>query len=163
VGVRHHHARDVVHVAEDEVRGLAAYAGEGEQFVHGGGDPAAEVVHQLPGAEHDVPGLGVVKSAGVDVLLHVRDLRLRQGPERGIAGIERRGDLVDPLIRTLGGQPGGEQQLVILVVVQRTEIRRGRAPERLDDGNNILFRFIATPLWTMIPQYREKSRRFFLR
>ena len=48
---------------------------------------------------------------------------------------------VDPLIRTLGGQPDGEEKLVVLVILQGAQRVGIELLQRLDDGNDILFLF----------------------
>ena len=132
VGVAHI-GRLAEHVPKDEVRGLAAHAGETRQGLHGAGDLAAVFVNELSGAGDDVPGLAVEKTAGADVLAHLCRIRLREALQRGEAGIEGGGHLVDPLVGALGGQAHREQQLIVFLILQRAQPVRIDALERLND------------------------------
>ena len=105
------------HVPQNQIGGLAPHAGKAGQFLHGAGDSAAVFIHQLLGTGHDVPGLAVVKAAGVDVFAHLRRIRLGKALQRGEAGVQRRGHLVHPLVCALGGHAHREQQLVVLFIL----------------------------------------------
>jgi hypothetical protein len=118
VGVAHV-AVLAVDIAEDEVGGLAPYAGEGQEVVHGVGHPAAKAFQQLLRRGDNVTRLGAPEAAGLDVgayLVHVGAGEVLQG---GVTGEEGGGDEVHPCIGALSRQPDGEQQLVVLAVVQR--------------------------------------------
>ena len=121
MGVRHHHAGGLVDISQDQIGGLAPHAGQPEQFFHGSGYPAAVLLHQHPGGGHDIPRLGPEKAGGVDVRLHLGHVGAGQVFQGRVAGEEGGRDLVHPLVGTLGGQTGGEEQLVVLAVVQRAQ------------------------------------------
>ena len=121
VGVRHHYAGGVVHVAQNQVGGLAAHTGQLEQLLHGVGHPAAVLLHQHAGGGYNVPGLGPEEAGGMDIGFHLGGVGLGQRLQGGKAGKEGGSDHVDPLIGTLGGQTHGKEQLVGLGVLERTE------------------------------------------
>ena len=70
--------------------------------------------------------------------LHVGRLCLRQGLQGGEAGEEGGGHLIDPLIGALGGEAGGKEKLIVLLVLQGTDTIRVQVFECLDNGVNIL-------------------------
>ncbi len=74
----------------------------------------------------------------MDVGLHVGRLCLRQGLQGGEAGEEGGGHLIDPLIGALGGEAGGKEQLIVLLVLQGTDAIGIQVFECLDNGVNIL-------------------------
>ena len=76
------------------------------------------------GAGHDVPRLRVVKAAGADVFLDFLHVGFRKGLQRRKALKKRRSYHIHPLVRTLGGQTHGKQQLVVLPPVERA-VREG--------------------------------------
>lgn len=80
----------------------------------------------------------------MDVGLHVGRLCLRQGLQGGEAGEEGGGHLIDPLIGALGGEAGGKEQLIVLLVLQGTDAIGIQVFECLDNGVNILEFFIKT-------------------
>lgn len=86
-----------------------------------------------------------------------------QGLQGGEAAIESGGDLIDPLVGTLGGQPGGKEKLVILLVLQGADSVRIQGLERLYNGDDILLAFHNVSLFRLcigniISQIVEKSR-----
>ena len=138
VGVGHHHAGGVVHVPQNQVGGLPPHAGELQQVLHGVGDPPAIIPNQHLGGQNDVLGLGPEKAGGVDVLLHLGDLGVCQRLQGGEPGIQRRGHLVHPLVGTLGGQPDGKQELIVLFIVQGADAVRVEHLQLLYNGADIL-------------------------
>ena len=142
VGVGHHHAGGMVHVPQNQVGGLPAHSGELQQVLHGVGDPAAVVPDQHLRGQDNILGLGPEKAGGMDVLLHLRNLRLRQGLQGGEAGVEGGGHLVHPLVGALGGQADGEKQLVVLAVLQGTDPVRVQGLQLLHNGADIFGGFI---------------------
>ena len=141
MGVGHHHAGDVVDVPLDEVGRLASHPGQAQQVVHPGGHLPPVLLQQHPGGADDVPGLAVVKAAGADELLHLLHRALCEGLQGGEPGVEGGGDLVHPFVGALGGQPHGEEQLIVLLVSQGADAV-GVAPlQSLHDGADLLRRF----------------------
>jgi len=61
----------------------------------------------------------VVKAAGADDLLKLREIGPREGLERRIFFVEDRRDEVYPRVRALGGEPRRKQQLPGLFIVER--------------------------------------------
>ena len=111
----------VINVPQDEVRRLPSHAGQTRELLHGAGDLPVKALQQLPGAADQVPGLPVEEAAGADIGLHLLRLRLGEALQRREAGEERRRHLVYPGIGTLGREPHGEEQLIILLVLQGAE------------------------------------------
>ena len=81
------------------------------------------------------------KAGGADVLLHLVHVGPGQGLQGGEAGKQGGGDLVDPLVGTLGGQTHGEEQLVVLAVVQRADSLGIGLLEALYNGQHVLLCF----------------------
>ena len=139
VGVRNHHAGHMIYIAQDQVGGLAAHAGQLQQVLHIVGHLPAELLQHHPGGGHDVPCLGTEKAGGVDVLLHLAHIGPGQGLQGGEAAEQGGGHLVDALIGALRGQPDREQQLIGLGVVQGTDPFRIEFFQLLYDGAHIGF------------------------
>ena len=127
-----------MNIAQNKVGGFSAHPGQGEQLLHGARHLAMELFQQHAGGKDNVLGLGPEKAAGVDVGLHVGRLCLRQGLQGGEAGEEGGGHLIDPLIGALGGEAGGKEQLIVLLVLQGTDAIGIQVFECLDNGVNIL-------------------------
>ena len=138
VGIRHHDARRVMDVAQDQVGGLPAHAGEAEQLLHGSGDLPAELGQEHPGGQDDVPGLGTEETAGVDTGLHILRLRCGQSLQRREPGKETGRDLVDPLVGALGRETGGKEQLVILLISKGADAVWIEAFQLLNDGADFI-------------------------
>ena len=130
-----------VDITQDEVSGLAAHAGQGQQVLHIVGYLAAEPRQQLLGGGHDVPGLGPPEAAGLDVPAHLVHIGGGEGLQRGVACKQSRCHQIHPGVRTLRRQTYGKQQLVVLAVIQGA----GRVGVQLlqcrDDGGDLLCRF----------------------
>ena len=118
------------HVPQNQIGGLSPHAGEGGEFLHGAGNLAAVPLHQLLGAGHDIPGLSVVEAAGVDVFARPRlGSASAKALQRREAGVTAPGvTMIDPRVGALGGQPHGEEQLVILLILQGAQPRPDTAP-----------------------------------
>ena len=84
----------------------------------------------------------------MDVLLHLRHIRLGQRLQGGEPCKEGRRYLVDPLVGALRRQPHGEEQLVVLLIFQRADSLRVEPLELLHNGQHGLFLFchIRSPL-----------------
>ena len=108
VGIHNGAAGDMEHIAEDQVGGLAPDAGESGKFFHGGRDLTVMLFQQDFGTRHNIPGFGMIEAAGMDILLHLGDIGYGEIFQSGIAGKEGRSDLIDALIRTLGGETNGK-------------------------------------------------------
>ena len=138
--VHDHRSGGFEHVAEYQVCGLAPHAGQLEQLFHRAGHLAAVLYEQYLGALDYVPRLGVVEAAGLDVLLYLGHIRLGKGLQRGETLKERRGYLVHALVRALRGQADGEQQLIVLAVVERAHRGGVFFFETADDLQNLFRR-----------------------
>ena len=143
VGVAHI-AVGAVDIAQDQVGGLAAYAGQGEKVIHVVRHPAAEALHQHLRCGHDIAGFGAPEAAGMDIGAHLVHIGGGEGLQRGVAGEQGGRDQIHAGIGTLGGQTDGEQKLVILLIVQRAQRVRVQLLQRRDDGGDLLFRLHVT-------------------
>ena len=108
MGIHNGAAGDMEHVTEDQVGGLAADAGKGGELLHGGRDLTVMLFQQDFGTRHNIPGFGMIEAAGMDILLHFRDVGGCKVFQGGIAGKESWGDLIDTLIRALGSETNGK-------------------------------------------------------
>jgi hypothetical protein len=133
VGIHNGTAGDMKHIAKDQVGGLAADAGKGGELLHGGRDLTVMLFQQNFGARHNIPGFGMIEAAGVDILLHLGDVGGSKVFQGGIAGKEGRGDLIDALIRTLGGKANREEKLVGFGIIEGTVGLRVFRKEETDD------------------------------
>lgn len=98
-------------VAEDDIGGLASDSGQGGEGGHGAGDMAVVEFADLRGGGADVAGFVAEESGGVDEGF---ELFLRDGGKGlggGAADEEGGGDHVDPLVRALRGEDGGDEEL----------------------------------------------------
>ena len=113
------------HAAHDVGR-LAPDPRQGDQILDGGRHLAGEALDQRLGHPQQAAGLGPEEPAGVDQLLDGSRLGTGQRHRGRIGGEHRRGDLVDGLVRALGGQDGGDQQLERVFVIELAKLL-GRA------------------------------------
>ena len=136
MGIHHHRTGDPVKVSQQQVRRFAPDPRQLQQLFHAVGYFPAVLVQQDNGALDNVPGLGAEKAAGMDQFLYFGDVGFGKGLQRRKAGEERGGNLIHPFIRTLGGEPDGEQQFIILPVIQGTDgfrIFRQQTPDDFID------------------------------
>ena len=89
------------------------------EVVHGVGHPAAEAFQQLLRRGDDVTRLGAPEAAGLDVGAYLVHVGAGEVLQRRVTGKEGGGDEVHPCVGALSRQTDGEQQLVVLAVVQR--------------------------------------------
>ena len=82
------------------------------------GQLAAVHLQNPPAHADDALGLGVVKAAGPDILLQLRQFCIGKRLQGGILFKEGSCDNVHPGIRTLGRQPCSNHQLVGLLIMQ---------------------------------------------
>ena len=141
MGVRHHNARDMKDVALNEIGRLPPYAGQAQQVLHLTGDLSVVFRKQHLGALHHVPALAPEKAAGVDVLPHLLRIRLGKGLEGWKTPVEGRRHLVHPLVRTLGGEPDGKEQLIVLLILQGAQGVRIALLQCVNDRPDCLFCF----------------------
>ena len=109
---------EVESVTENHISGLSAHAGELVEMFHGPRNLAAVILDQGGGAAADRFGLGAEESGGADEAFELggRDLSKMLG--RG-AALEKGGcDFVDPVIRALGREDGGDEELEGILVVE---------------------------------------------
>ena len=137
-------ARLAVHVPQDQVGGFAAHAGQPQQVLHIVRHPAAEIRQQHLRRGHDIPGLGPPEAAGLDICTYLVHIGGGKGLQRGIAGKQRRRHQIDPRVGALRRQTHGEQQLIVLLIVQRTQRVRVQRLQRRDNGADLFLRLHAT-------------------
>ena len=131
----------MVHVPQDQVGRLPAHPGQLQQLLHGVRHPPSVVPQKHLGGQHDVLRLGPEKAGGVDVPLHLRDVRLRQRLQGRESGIEGRCHLVHPLIGALSRQTHREQQLIVLSVIQRADPIRVELLQPIDNAPDLFYGF----------------------
>ena len=113
--------RDARHAesrAENDVRRLAAHAGQRDQFLHRGRYLAVVQFHKLPAAGEDALSFVAEKARRLDHFLQLALLRRRERVSIGIAGKQGGRDAIDALIRALRRQNRGNEQLQRIGVVQ---------------------------------------------
>ena len=130
-----------VDVAQNQVGRLAAHAGQRQQVLHVVGDLSAEPRQQLLGGGHDVPRLGPPEAAGLDAAAYLVHIGISERLQRGIALEQRRRYQIYPGIGTLGCQPHGKQQLIVLAVIQRTGCIGVQLLQCRDDSGDLLCGF----------------------
>ena len=118
MGIANHAAGNPIEIAQQQIGGFPAHAGKPEQLLHGARDLAMKFGKQHLTGQHNVPGLVLIEAAGADIVFHIGNVRVCHGLQRGVGGKQGRGDLIDPGVGALGGQPDGDHQLIVLFVVQ---------------------------------------------
>lgn len=118
MGIYHEPLVDIKTVTQHDIGGLATHTGESGELVDGARDLAAVVFNQCLGTADDILGLVLVKSSGTDDFFHLPLIRLSKLFRSREALKQVRGDHVDPHVRALGGQDGGDQELKGGFVVQ---------------------------------------------
>ena len=79
-------AGDLINIAKQKICRLAPYAGKGQKLFHCAGHPAAEFFPQRLTGEDNIARLVLIKPAGADVFLDLRDIRVGKCIERREAG-----------------------------------------------------------------------------
>ena len=74
----------------------------------------------------------------MDVGLKVLRLRRGQSLQGRELGKEGRGHLVNPLVGALGGETGGKEKFIILLVLQGADAVWVKLFQRLDNGADVL-------------------------
>ena len=97
-------------VAEDDVGGFAADAGELDEFVHGLRDVSAMLVDEEPAAGADVFGLGAVEADGAEVVLEGGGIGLGVVARGAVFFEEGGGDFIDLHVGALRGEDGGDEE-----------------------------------------------------
>ena len=79
-------AGDLINIAKQKICRLAADTGKGQKFFHCAGHLAAELFAQRLTGEDNVARLVLIKPAGADVFLNLRDIRVGKCVQRREAG-----------------------------------------------------------------------------
>jgi len=124
-----------VDVAKDQIGGLAAYTGQTQQILHVIRNFAVEAFQQHLGAGDHILCLGAPKAAGMDILAHLLHIGLSKCLKGRKAGEQGRGNQINPGVGTLGSQTNGEEQFIVLTVIQRA---LGAGIELFQSGNDFL-------------------------
>ena len=114
-------AGSFVKIAQQQIRSFSANTGKRQERFHRAGNLAAVFFAQQLACQNDVARLVLVKPAGTDIVLDLRDIRIGKGVEGREARKKRGRDFVDALVGTLGRQPHGDHQLIVLFVLQRAD------------------------------------------
>lgn len=96
---------------KDDVRGLAADAGQAEKVLHAARHLAVESRDDLARCADDAFGLGPEKSTRVDVGFELAGRERSERLRRGELPEQRRGDQIDARVRALRRQNDSDQQL----------------------------------------------------
>ena len=118
MGVAHHAAGHLVDVPQQQVGGFPPHTGQPQQLFHGAWDLAAKIGEQHLAGQYNISGLVLVKPAGAHIVFHIPDVRVCHGFQGGIGSEQGGGDLIDPGVGALGGEPDGDHQLIVLVILQ---------------------------------------------
>ena len=162
MGIHNDGTGNTIEIPENKIRGFPANAGEPHKLFHGVGDPAAVFFQKGNGTVDDIPRLGVIEAAGVNIALHLCNVGLRKGLQ-GRKTLKQGGrDHVDALVRALCGETYGEKQLIVLSVVQRADCLRVLGEQAPD---NFIYLFLcahgnasAQRLSVMFPPHSMVSR-----
>ena len=118
MGVHHDAFGKVEGIAEDDVGGFPAHAGELVEMFHGPRNLAAVIFDQGGGAAADGFGLGAEESGGADEAFELGGRDFGKMLSCG-AALEKGGrDFIDPVIRALGGEDRGNEELEGILVVE---------------------------------------------
>ena len=98
----HHDAGLMVDISPDHIGGLSPHARKGGQLLQRTGYLSAEPLYQVLTAGNDVFGLVMVKTRGMDILLQLLLVRLREVLHAPVLLKKIPGDDVHPGIRALG-------------------------------------------------------------
>ena len=114
MGVDHDALGKVEGIAEDYVGGFPAHAGKLVEMFHGLRDLSAVILDQAGGTTADGFGLGAEEAGRAN-----EAFQFGRGDFGKVFGCsaalkKRRGDLVDPFIRALGGEDGGDEELEVV-------------------------------------------------
>src|SRR5947199_2271554 len=120
-------------VPQHHVGRLPPHPGERHQGLHGVRHLAAVLGHEGHTEILQGPRLVAVETGLADHLLQLREVRRGEVAGRGVAPEERRGDLVDLLVRALGGQDGRHQELEGALEVEGDPGPRKLPPEPRQD------------------------------
>ena len=121
VRVANDRAGSFVKIAQQQIRSFSANTGKRQERFHRAGNLAAVFFAQQLAGEDDVTCFVLVKPAGTDIVLDLRDICIGKGVEGWEARKKRGRDFVDALVGTLGRQPHGDHQLIVLFVLQRAD------------------------------------------
>ncbi len=127
------HPRLSVYVTQQEIGDLPPYPGQSKQGFHVVRHQAVIHPHQDVAGRFDALRLGVVQAAGTDNGLDGGQIRLGHGFRRGEGGEQLPADQVHPGVGTLSGEPHGEQQLIVLFILQGAEGVGVEALQRFHD------------------------------
>ena len=144
MGVTDHAAGNTVEIAQQKVGGLSAHTGQGKQLLHGAGNFSSVLGDQHLAGQHDIPGLMLVKAAGMHQRFNMLDGRGCHGLQGGVGGKQRRSDEIHPCVRTLCRKPHGDHQLIILAVVQGALGVGVLGFENVNDSGNLFFHDITS-------------------
>ena len=162
MGVADHAARHGIQITQQQIGGFSAHTGNFEKLLHGAGNLSAVVTQQHLAAQNDVPCLVLIETAGVYQFLHMSDISPRHGFQCWVGGEQGRGHQVHPCVGALGGQPHGNHQLVVLIIVQGTQGVWIALLQQFNDGVNFFFHSrISFSFFLLIPRIRKKDNRFF--
>ena len=141
VGIRHHNARLMIDVAQDQIGGLSPHAGELQKIIHVVRHLSAVFIQYHPGGAHNIAGLGPEEACGMDVGLQFTDVGFGQRLQGGETGKESGRHHIYTLVGALGRQTDGKEQFIGFGIVQGADPVRVELFQLRYDGENIRFCF----------------------
>ena len=114
--------RMTVNIRKDQVGGLAADAGQLEQFIHGIGNFTTVLFQQHDRGIFYIVCLGAEQAARLDDGAQILQIGRCQRFQGRVTVIKHGGHQIDPSIGTLGRKTGGKQKLVVLLCFQRAGV-----------------------------------------
>lgn len=112
-------------IGHDHVRRLAAHARKRDERLQVGGDLTPEAIAETLRHPEQAPRLRVEEAGGADQCLERFGVGHRERRRIRIGGEDRRGDLVDPLVRALRREDRRHEQLEGVLVTERAELGCG--------------------------------------
>ena len=115
------HGGLMVNISQQQIGRFPAHAGQLQKVVHIVRHFPVKVAAEHLTGQHNVTGLMAVETAGPDIFLHFGNVRVGEIVQGGEPLKQRRGDQIHPRVGTLGRQPHGNHQFIILLIVQCTQ------------------------------------------
>lgn len=118
MGIAYNAAGYTVQVSQQQICSFASDSGQAQQLFHRTGYFAIIIGKQHLAGQDNIPCLVLVESAGVYVVLNVRNICSCHGLQCGVSCKKRWGYQIYTCVRTLGRQSYGDHQFVVLAVVE---------------------------------------------
>ena len=141
VGVANDASWSGIEIAHEKIGRLSAHAGDLKELLHSPWDFSAIVGKEHLASQNDIPGLVLIESAGVHQFLYMTDIGACHGFQ-GRIGIKKcRSNEIDPGVGTLGGEPNGDHEFIVLPIMKSAGSVRIEVLQDLDDGIYFFFQW----------------------